>query len=141
LYWPIREEIDVRDLFEELASRKVVTALPVLNGSDGLLKFRAWLPNALLVPAKFGICEPMVNAPVVEPDIIGVPLLGFDEVGNRLGYGGGFYDRTLRALRTSRDLLAVGVCYDEQEFDALPLHEGDEQLDMIITDRRTIVCG
>lgn len=135
------DEIDVRDLFDELVVRKAETALPVMVGRDAPLGFRAWSTGAPLRQASFGVREPEATAPAVDPDIVGVPMLAFDAGGNRLGYGGGYYDRTLRSLRATRGVLAVGICYDEQEFDALPTHAGDERLDMIITDRRTIVPG
>lgn len=141
LYWPMRDEIDVGDLFDLLADKNAVTALPVMSGVEAPLRFRTWSPGAPLEKAAFGVHEPASAAPEVEPDIVGVPLLAFDAVGNRLGYGGGYYDRTLRALRARRDVIAVGICYDEQEFDGLPAHAGDERLDMILTDRRTIVPG
>jgi 5-formyltetrahydrofolate cyclo-ligase len=72
------------------------------------------------------------------PDIVVAPLLAFDVTGNRLGYGGGYYDRTLRDLRAGGAIIAVGVGYDEQEISSVPGHTGDEILDMIITDRRTL---
>lgn len=138
LYRPMRDEIDVTPLFAALAGQGVPTALPVMAGPDAPLMFRAWAPGAPLVDAAFGVSEPETEAASIDPDIVGVPLLGFDAAGNRLGYGGGYYDRTLRALRADRKILAVGICYDEQEFTALPSHADDERLDMIITDRRII---
>ena len=67
-----------------------------------------------------------------------VPLLGFDSACNRLGYGGGYYDRTLTALRASRQIRAVGACYDAQECEKIPVHPGDARLDMVLTERRMI---
>lgn len=138
LFWPMRDEIDVRVLFSSLAAAGVTTALPVMTHSDAPLRFRAWVPGDALVAAAFGVSEPAADAPAVVPDIVGVPLLAFDARGIRLGYGGGYYDRTLRALRAGGDVLAVGLCYDEQEFPELPHHAGDASLDMIITDRRSV---
>jgi 5-formyltetrahydrofolate cyclo-ligase len=141
LFWPMRDEIDVRVLFSSLAAGGVRTALPVMAGAGEPLAFRAWAPGDALVGAPFGVSEPAEDAPAAAPDIVGVPLLAFDARGNRLGYGGGYYDRTLRALRASGDILAVGICYDEQEFPELPHHAGDEALDMIITDRRSVLAA
>ena len=119
LYWPMRDEIDVRGLIDALAGAGARTALPGV----------------------FGVHEPAGDAPVLVPDIVVAPLLAFDVSGNRLGYGGGYYDRTLRDLRARRDIVAAGVGYDEQEFSAVPGDTGDEILDMIITDRRTLRVG
>ena len=141
LYAPMRDEIDTGALFAALALAGARTALPVMAGADAALAFSIWAPGDALVDAAFGVSEPATDAPAVVPDIVAVPLLGFDAQGNRLGYGGGYYDRTLRALRADGEIIAVGICYDEQEFPVLPGHAGDERLDMIITDRRTIVAG
>ena len=70
-----------------------------------------------------------------------VPLLGFDDAGNRIGYGGGYYDCTLNSLRRDREVKAVGVAYDEQEYEKIPVGAGDARLDMVLTDRRTILPG
>lgn len=141
LYWPMRDEIDVRPLIGALAAAGARTALPVMAGPEAPLVFRAWRMGEVLAPGAFGVQEPAGDAPVVEPDIIVAPLLAFDADGNRLGYGGGYYDRTLRNLRLRREIVAVGVGYDEQEFSSVPGHTGDEILDMIITDRRTLRVG
>ena len=137
LFSPMRDEIDVGALFAALVDQGAQTALPVMDGADAPLVFRAWSPGDPLVDAAFGVREPDTAAPAVLPDIVGVPLLAFDRAGCRLGYGGGYYDRTLRALRAAHDIIAVGICYDEQEMPDIPTHRRDERLDMIITDRRT----
>lgn len=141
LYWPMRDEIDVRDLTAALGAAGAQTALPVMAGADAPLIFRAWSTGDALVPGTFGVHEPAASAPLLVPDIVVVPLLAFDAAGNRLGYGGGYYDCTLRDLRARRDIVAVGVGYDEQEFSRVPVHTGDEILDMIVTDRRTLRVG
>jgi 5-formyltetrahydrofolate cyclo-ligase len=138
LFLPMRDEIDVGALFAALADHGARTALPVMDGADAPLVFRAWSPGDPLVDAAFGVREPAADAPAVSPNIVGVPLLAFDRAGNRLGYGGGYYDRTLKVLRAAHDIIAVGICYDEQEMPDIPTHQRDERLDMIITDRRTI---
>ena len=141
LYWPMRDEIDVRNLIDSLAADGVRTALPVMVGMDVPLVFREWHTGDALVPGTFGVHEPAGDADILAPDIVVVPLLAFDAVGNRLGYGGGYYDRTLRSLRAGGDVIAVGVGYDEQEISSVPGHTGDEILDMIITDRRSLRVG
>jgi len=138
LFAPMRDEIEAGVLFAALIDHGARTALPVMDGPEAPLVFRAWSPGDPLVDAAFGVREPTEDALTVLPDIVGVPLLAFDRTGNRLGYGGGYYDRTLRALRAAHDIIAVGICYDEQEMPDIPTHQRDERLDMIITDRRTI---
>jgi len=89
----------------------------------------------------FGIQEPTAAAPVLRPDLLLVPLLAFDRSGHRLGYGGGFYDRTLRALRADGAVLAVGIAYAGQEVDAVPVAEYDQPLNWIVTEREAIEIG
>ncbi len=141
LYWPMRDEIDVRDLICTLAADGARTALPVMVGADPPLVFREWGAGDALVPQAFGVQGPAGEARVLVPDIVVAPLLAFDSAGNRLGYGGGYYDRTLRALRRAGNVIAVGVGYDEQEISSVPGDTEDEILDMIITDRRTLRIG
>ena len=138
LYWPMQHEMDVRPLMADLSARGVWIALPVMDGQASPLKFRAWSPGENLVSAPFGVREPSDAAEELTPDIVAVPLLAFDQQGNRLGYGGGYYDRTLAHFRQEREVLAIGVAYDEQEFPSVPVDAGDERLDMVVTDRRTI---
>ena len=136
LFWPMGDEIDVRPLMAVLADHGTVLALPVMQGRDKPLLFRRWQPGDELARAIFGVDEPLETAPEVRPDIVVVPLLSFDGEGNRLGYGGGYYDRTLRKLRAGGVVLAVGVAYDEQKADAVPADPSDQPLDMVVTDRR-----
>jgi 5-formyltetrahydrofolate cyclo-ligase len=103
--------------------------------------FRAWRPGDALVAAGFGTQEPAADRPEVRPDIVLAPLLACDERGWRLGYGGGYYDRTLRRLRGDGAVLAVGVGYDEQVVAAVPHEDFDEPLDWIATDARLIRCA
>ena len=111
------------------------------DGSTQPLSFRLWSPADTLVSAAFGVCEPDPASPEAVPDIVIVPLLGFDDAGNRIGYGGGYYDCTLNSLRRDRDVKAVGIAYDEQECEKIPVGAGDARLDMVFTDRRTVLPG
>ena len=86
----------------------------------------------------FGIAEPKQSAEVLRPDVLLVPLLAFDRVGYRLGYGGGFYDRTLRELRALKPVLAIGVAFAAQETPETPRGSMDEKLDWVITEREAI---
>lgn len=142
LFWPMRDEIDVRPLMAALAARGAELCLPVMQGRDRPLLFRRWQAGDPLARGPFGVDEPLEDAAEVRPAVVVVPLLAFDAAGNRLGYGGGYYDRTLRALRNTSPengvVLAVGVAYDEQETASVPECPWDEPLDMVVTDRRVI---
>ena len=93
-----------------------------------------------MIEAGFGTHEPGTEAAKAVPDIVLAPLLAFDDAGRRLGYGGGFYDRTLRALRATRQVIAVGVGYQAQRVDEVPSVDGDEKLDWIVTEEQAISC-
>ena len=98
------------------------------------LAFRQWQSGDALVKRKWGILEPIDSRPAnLTPDVLLLPLLAFDSAGWRLGYGGGFYDRTLAKLRSRRPVLAIGLAFDQQEVDAVPHSAYDERLDMILT--------
>lgn len=136
LYWPVKGELDTRPLMERLTARGIQLALPVVTGTGKPLMFRAWRPGEGLVEGHYGIQVPPEGAAAVRPDIIGVPLLAFDETGHRLGYGGGYYDRTLEALRSDGGPLplAVGLAFERQRVGWLPRHGGDQVLDRIVTE-------
>jgi len=134
-YWPIADEIDVRPLMKELHGQDRTIALPVVTGPNRPLSFRGWHPGMDLEDGGFGTRHPGLEAPDVVPGILLVPLLAFDAQGFRLGWGGGFYDRTLAKLRATGSVLAVGVAYSGQRFDEVPKDSYDEPLDWIITER------
>jgi 5-formyltetrahydrofolate cyclo-ligase len=131
-YWPMGDEADPRLLAAQLAQRGHKLALPVVVKKGAPLVFRLWRDGEALVEHAFGMHEPAASAAAVTPDVLLVPLLAFDARGHRLGYGGGFYDRTLAALETK---LAVGVAYAGQETGELPIHERDHALDMVVTEK------
>jgi 5-formyltetrahydrofolate cyclo-ligase len=93
-----------------------------------------------MAPAVWGIAEPLASRPAVEPDVVLVPLLAFDVRGYRLGYGGGFYDRSLEALRRVKPILAIGLAYDELRLDGVPHLDYDEPLDWVLTPSGPIKC-
>lgn len=129
----IRDEINPADLMTWLHAEGVRLALPVMAGKGLPLLLRSWSPGDAVAPAQWGIAEPLDDKPEVEPDVVLLPLLAFDARGNRLGYGGGFYDRTLARLRASKPVLAVGLAYDEQRVDAVPVESYDQRLDWVLT--------
>jgi 5-formyltetrahydrofolate cyclo-ligase len=129
----IRDEINPAPLMTWLQAEGFRLALPVMQGKGKPLLMRAWTPGDVLNPVAWGIAEPLDDKPAVEPDIVLVPLLAFDARGYRLGYGGGFYDRTLARLRKLKPIVAVGIAYDEQRVDAVPAESYDERLDWVLT--------
>ena len=128
-------------LLARLARLGCVVALPSVVSSGEILLFRRYRPGDPLLTGSHGTREPLPGAPLVSPDVLIVPLLAFDRAGHRLGYGGGYYDRTLRALRASSSIRAVGLAYAFQEVEAVPAEPFDEKLDMIITELGPIPVG
>jgi 5-formyltetrahydrofolate cyclo-ligase len=137
-YAPIRSEIDPLPLMRVLVKQGGRLALPVVIARDQPLVFRSWSPDIPLVQGAFGIGEPSVDAPVLDPDIVLVPLAGFDRAGHRIGYGAGFYDRTLQRLRVTKPIVVVGLAFSVQEVDHVPALPHDMRLDYIATERETI---
>jgi 5-formyltetrahydrofolate cyclo-ligase len=136
-FWPIKDEIDIRPLMTALADQGCRLALPVVLGRGQPLRFRVWRPGEPLEKGVFGTLQPPAEGEVaVEPDALIVPLLACDADGWRLGYGGGFYDRTLAGLRERRRVTAIGVCFDGQCVNAVPHDRGDQRLDWLLTERR-----
>jgi 5-formyltetrahydrofolate cyclo-ligase len=133
-YWPMRDEIDPRPSLSALWSRGCRIALPVIPEDRQALTFRAWEPGEALMPGPFGTSGPGAEAELVYPDLLLVPLLAFDRRGHRLGYGGGYYDRTLAALRARQLVRAIGVAFAGQEVDAVPTGPHDAPLDGIVTE-------
>lgn len=140
-YWPMRDEIDIVPLLRRLSRQNIVCALPVVAGKDQPLIFRRWRPGDRLVAGPFGTREPAADAPETIPTLVLTPLLAFDRTGGRLGYGGGFYDRTLAGLRRDASPLAVGVAYDAQEIDRAPMGDADQRLDWVVTESGIIQCA
>jgi len=122
-------------LIQRLHGAGHVIGLPVVVAKGAPLMFRAWTPETRLVPGGFKTEVPAPGAPEVVPNILLVPLLAFDNAGYRLGYGGGFYDRTLAKLRALARISAIGFAYEGQAVEAVPHAEYDQPLDAIATER------
>lgn len=133
-YWPIATEIDVRPLLARLEGRGAVCALPVVVEAGAALQFRRWALIEDLEDGPHGTMQPRATAPIVRPQIVLVPLLAFDAGGGRLGQGGGYYDRTLAALRGNGPVTAIGVGYALQERAHLPMTATDQRLDWILSE-------
>jgi 5-formyltetrahydrofolate cyclo-ligase len=137
---PIASEIDPFPLLRRLAGHDARLALPVVGARGEPLIFRSFAFGDPLVARQWGIREPPPQAAAVRPDIVLVPLLAFDRTGHRLGYGAGYYDRTLTALRAEMRIVAVGLGFAAQEIAAVPTTARDARLDLVLTEHETIDC-
>ena len=135
-YAQMRTEIDPTPAMEEAAAHGPV-CLPVIESAGLPLKFRAWTPGCAMTAGAFGAQIPEAGD-WITPEILIVPLVAFSRAGGRLGYGGGFYDRTLEQLRAHKPTLAIGFAYAAQEMDDLPLEPTDQPLDLIVTEQGVI---
>ena len=132
-YMPIQTEIDVLPAMHRLDALGYRMCLPVIQGRGMPLLFREWAPDCAMIEGDFGALIPR-GGTLVTPQIAIVPLVGFDRAGHRLGYGGGFYDRSLAVLRHSPDFLAVGFAFAGQELEHIPSDAYDQALDAIVTE-------
>lgn len=133
--WPYRNEYDARFLARRLRERGVRTALPVVLGPRRALVFREWQPGVRLARGVYDIPYP-ADTPEVVPRALIVPMNGFDAAGYRLGYGGGFFDRTLAALRSAgHRVTAIGVAYEQARVSELHPQPYDVPMDFVVTER------
>ncbi len=139
-FMPMKSEINPIPLLRKLADAGARLALPVVAGKGKPLIMRAWALGEPLTAGVWGIREPKPEAPEVEPDILIVPLLAFDRSGHRVGYGAGYYDMTIDALRRKKPTLAIGIAFAVQEIDAVPITPRDVRLDLVLTEREVIDC-
>ena len=135
LYWPIGDEVDLHPLLERLAREGRPVVLPCTPDHPAPLTFRRWTLETGMKPGPTRAMEPNLGAPELPPDILFLPLLAFDEAGRRLGYGGGFYDRTLSALRLTSDVKVFGAAFAGQQVPRVPTDALDQPLDGVITER------
>lgn len=129
-YMAMRTEIDP---LAAMAAHQGPVCVPVIIANGQPLRFREWSPGCRMEMGAFGAEIPAEGA-WIEPEVLIVPLVGFDARGYRLGYGGGFYDRTLQGLRAKRPTLAVGFAFDAQEMPEVPIDEFDQKLDAMVTE-------
>ncbi len=135
-FWPLGPEIDIRPLLLALNGRGHPIALPVTPRRGDPLSFRGWQPSDELIPERFGTMRP--TGDILVPDVLLIPLLAFDAAGGRLGYGGGFYDRTLAGLPGR---FRMGCAFAAQQVDAVPVGPYDIRLDAVATEQGIIRCG
>ena len=134
-YWPIKTELDVTGLLSVLASRPgITTCLPRMGAPETKLDFHLWQPADTLDSGPYHTKQPFAHRSLIQPDLLLMPLLAFDQKLNRLGYGGGFYDRTLASFAsTGHKVVAVGVGYNQQCIDEVPIGAFDQRLDGVLT--------
>jgi 5-formyltetrahydrofolate cyclo-ligase len=135
---PLKTEINPIPLMRKLADAGAQLALPVVAGRGKPLIMRAWGFGAPLASGVWGIREPKADAAEVAPDILLVPLLAFDRGGHRIGYGAGYFDMTIAALRKVKPIVAAGIAFAAQEIDAVPVTPRDARLDLVLTEREII---
>jgi len=138
-YMPIRTEMSPLSVMAQMANSGPV-CVPVIQGHGQRLQFQLWTLATEMVAGPFGAMVP-ARGDVIEPEVLIVPLVAFDRQGRRLGYGGGFYDRTLEALRARGGAMAVGFAYGAQEAEVLPHESTDQPLDAIVTEGETLLFG
>jgi 5-formyltetrahydrofolate cyclo-ligase len=129
-YRPVKDEADPSELMHAIAAKGHRLALPVVLEAGAALSFRLWSEGDPTIVNAFGIAEPAQSSETVEPTVILVPLLAFDSTGHRLGYGGGYYDRTLEKSAAT----AIGIAYSGQEVKELPRERHDRPLDAVVTE-------
>lgn len=135
-YYAMRGEVNLEETLRLLMERGHVTALPVILADDEPLVFRRWHPGAALEPGRFGTHEPLAMAEPVIPEAVIVPLAAFDKTGHRLGYGAGFYDRTIARLREcKKTVMIIGAAFAAQEVEKIPHQPHDQKLDAVVTEK------
>ena len=132
-YYPYNYEIDILQILEKFEKKNFIITLPKIE-KDSQMNFFQWSKNDPLAINKFGIPEP-ISKIVKYPDILLVPLVAFDKNFNRIGYGGGYYDRYIKKIRKRKKVLLIGFAYSFQKVKKIPTNNYDIKLDFIITDK------
>jgi 5-formyltetrahydrofolate cyclo-ligase len=135
---PMKSEINPIPLMRKLFDAGAQLALPVIVGRGKPLIMRAWKFGDPFKAGQWGIREPVAEAPEVYPDILIVPLAAFDRRGHRIGFGAGYYDMTIAALRAKKKVTAVGIAFSVQEIERVPSTDRDARLDFMLTEREVI---
>ncbi|MDO8875378.1 MAG: 5-formyltetrahydrofolate cyclo-ligase [Pseudolabrys sp.] len=137
-FMPMKTEINPLPLMRKLAEQGALLALPCIDKRGRPLIMRAWKFGDAFKAGQWGIREPVPEAPEVAPDIVLVPLAAFDRSGQRIGYGAGYYDMTIHALRARKKIVTIGMAFAAQEIPAVPATGRDEPLDFVLTEREII---
>src|ERR1700742_2908647 len=136
-FMPLKSEINPLPLLRQLADAGARLALPCIAGRGKPLIMRAYAFGDEFARGQWGIREPLPSAAEIDPDIVIVPLAAFDKTGNRIGYGAGYYDMTINALRAKKTITPIGIAFAAQQFPAVPATERDERLDLVLTENET----
>ena len=135
-YFPINYEVDDLNILKEFDKKKYQISLPVLK-KNFEMDFYKWSFSDLLKVNKYGIPEPEIKNKVY-PDILLIPLVAFDKSLNRLGYGGGYYDRLIKELSKKKNIMKIGLAFSIQKIDKVPINAYDQKLDYIVTNKYII---
>ena len=135
-YYPSNYEIDDLDILDALDKRNFKISLPIVK-KNNQMNFYSWSKKVPLKINKFGIPEP-VSSKIVYPDVLFVPLVGYDNNLNRLGYGGGFYDRYIEKIDKIKKVTKIGLAFSYQKINAVPINQYDKKLDYIITEKEIL---
>ena len=134
-YYPSNYEVDTLNFLKEASKRKFKIVLPVI-GSSNTMNFQSWIFKEPLHVNKFGMLEPKNSSKNIIPDLIMVPLVAFDNLLNRIGYGKGYYDRSLKKIsRIKKNVISLGVAYSFQKCQKIPTNKHDFKLDYIFTEK------
>jgi len=139
-FLPLKDEIDTRVAIEKLAKHGIQISLPITGKKATPLSFRHFTLGDRLEQGLFNTQQPLKNAKEIIPDLLIVPLLGFDEKGYRLGYGGGYYDCTIEKMSQNRAIKTVGFAFECQKCSSIPRLSHDKQLQMIVTEAQVYTC-
>ena len=137
-YYPSNYEVNILNFLEKASNKKFRIALPVIRSSSRM-SFKSWVFKEPLYVNKFGILEPKNSKKEITPDLILVPLVAFDNKLNRIGYGKGYYDRSLQKIsKTRKKTISLGIAYSFQKCVSIPVNKYDFKLDYIFTERGII---
>ncbi|MDA7596857.1 5-formyltetrahydrofolate cyclo-ligase [Candidatus Pelagibacter sp.] len=136
-YYPSNFEIDDLEILEILNKKNYKISLPIIK-KNNQMDFVKWSKNNPLKINKYGIPEP-ISSKIVYPDILLVPLVGYDNALNRLGYGGGFYDRYIKKIEKIKKVIKIGLAFSCQKLKKVPINQYDERLDFIITEKEILI--
>ena len=135
-YYPVNNEVDDLEILKEFSKKKYQISLPVIK-KNFEMNFYKWSFNDPLKINKYGIPEPILKK-IIYPDVILVPLVAFDKKLNRLGYGGGYYDRVIKKISEKKKILKIGLAFSVQKINNVPVTKYDKKLDYIVTDKYTL---
>ncbi len=135
-YYPVNNEVDDLAILKELEKKKIKIALPLIKKNYKMNFIQCSLKNPFIIN-KYGIPEPS-QGKIVFPDILIVPLVAFDKNLNRLGYGGGFYDRIIHSIKKKKEIITIGLAFEFQEVNLLPISKHDQKLDFIVTNNKIL---